>query len=107
MEYFLSGSTRPAFEPVITGAILFYAPSFAPTLLPSRNYLSEQKSELRGNLWDPWPQNPYYDNAEKHSSEDMQNLMIIQQFASTLIANLQDLDPEISKKVNEDFWNLV
>jgi hypothetical protein len=40
-------------------------------------------------------------------SEDIQNLMTIEKFASTLLENMQDLDPVIANKVNENFWNLV
>lgn len=107
MAEILSGGTASTFVKAATAALLIYAPVFEPTLLPSKNYLPEQKSDAREISWNPWPQNPYYDNAKNYSSEDLKNLMIIQEFASTLVANLQELDPEISRKVNEDFWNLV
>lgn len=91
-----------------TAALLISsAPMHESTLLPSRNHLTAKGQTLKKKYsWEQLPSNPYYDYTGMYS-EDIQNYIVVQNFASSLLENIQDLDPAIAKKVNETFWNLI
>lgn len=36
-----------------------------------------------------------------------QNIKVIHKFASNLLENIEDLDPEFSKVIDENYWNLI
>lgn len=96
-KYFLSA----------TAALLIStAPLNESSLLPSKNYSIEEGGTLKKYPWEQLADNPYYDYTGKHS-EDIHNLIVIHNFASTLLENIQDLDPEIAKQVSKNFWNLI
>lgn len=41
------------------------------------------------------------------SNTNADKLEIIHQFASTLLENIEDLDPEFSQVIDENYWDLI
>lgn len=90
-----------------TAALLMSsAPVSDRTLMPSNNCAIDHVETVKKYPWEQLTANPYYDFTGTHS-EDIQNMITVEKFASTLLENMQDLDPLIANKVNEEFWNLI
>ena len=90
-----------------TAALLISsAPVSERTLMPSRNCAIDHGETLKKYPWEQLAANPYYDFTGIHS-EDIQHLMAVEKFASALLEKMQDLDPAIANKINENFWNLI
>lgn len=71
------------------------------TLLPSKNY--DLSMELC--LFHPWEEDfikNLFEEAELYSK-----FQIIQEFATKLIENTEDLNPKYAKLVNKHFWDLI
>jgi hypothetical protein len=49
----------------------------------------------------------YYELMDAEQSREVEHFKIIQSFASNLLDNIKDLDPEFSKVIDEQFWDLV
>jgi hypothetical protein len=80
--------------------ILFLLPSLNLPI-PSNNYTLSTSSELSKLL----PNENRYEFADS-SSEDAERLSILRDFADKLLGNTKDMDPEIAKIVNDNFWDL-
>jgi len=49
----------------------------------------------------------YYQLVGKEQAIDLEQIDIIHKFASNILDNIKDLDPEFSKTVDENFWDLI
>lgn len=75
------------------------------SLVPSKNYT------LPINYGDTYSRekdfyNPYYQISEVDQTA-LSKIEALYTFASKLIAQSQDLHPEFSKSINDNFWDLV
>jgi hypothetical protein len=75
------------------------------SLVPSKNYnfpINYADTYSRENVFS----NPYYQIAEVDQTL-LSKAEALYAFASKLIAQSQDLPPEFSKSINDNFWDLV
>jgi len=49
----------------------------------------------------------YYGVSSEEQKRAADQIEIIHQFASNILDNIKDLDPEFSKTVDENFWDLI
>lgn len=49
----------------------------------------------------------YYQIINPDQAEMLEQIDIIHKFASSILDNIKDLDPEFSKTVDENFWDLI
>lgn len=49
----------------------------------------------------------YYQLVGKEQAVALEQIDIIHKFASNILDNIKDLDPEFSKTVDENFWGLI
>lgn len=49
----------------------------------------------------------YYQLVGKDQAVALEQIDTIHQFASNILDNIKDLDPEFSKTVDENFWDLI
>jgi hypothetical protein len=91
--------------PATTALLISIAPLNEQTILHGQDYSTPPKVASQDHCWDELSRNltiPYFTY-----SKDIQQLEIIQNFAKNLIENMEELDPAIAEKVNENFWDLI
>ena len=49
----------------------------------------------------------YYELLNNEQSTALEQVDIIHKFASDILDNIKDLDPDFSKTVDENFWDLI
>lgn len=49
----------------------------------------------------------YYRIIDRDETVRLEQIDIINKFASSILDNIKDLDPEFSKTVDENFWDLI
>ena len=49
----------------------------------------------------------YYQLVRKEQTVTLEQIDIIHKFASNILDNIKDLEPEFSKTVDENFWDLI
>jgi len=86
-----------------TAAVLCYsymvgAPATNPVDLVSLNAQFQAPSEMNFD---------YYQLIDKDQAAALEQIDVIHQFASNLLDNIKDLEPEFSKTVDENFWDLI
>ncbi|MDY6894574.1 MAG: hypothetical protein SVO01_04025 [Thermotogota bacterium] len=85
-----------------TAAVLCYsymgAPPTNPVDLASLNTQLQAPSEMNFD---------YYQLIDKDQSAALEQIDVIHQFASNILDNIKDLEPEFSKTVDENFWDLI
>lgn len=85
-----------------TAAILCYSYLGAPAI----NHI--EFSTFNININAPKEMNfDYYQLIDKDQAVSLEQIDIIHQFASNILNNIKDLDPEFSKTVDENFWDLI
>lgn len=93
--------------------LMFIAGGVATAALLSYSHIGMEKSESAtahyfGQGRAPEDMNfDYYEILDKQQSREVQQFRIVQSFASDLLANIKDLDPEFSKVVDDHFWDLA
>lgn len=86
-----------------TAAVLCYSYIGSPTLNPvnfSHNIDSKVNVPPEMNF-------DYYQLVDNDQATTFKQIDIIHQFASTLLDNIKDLDPDFSKTVDQNFWDLI
>ena len=85
-----------------TAAVLCYsymgAPAINPNNLPNLNIQLKAPTEMNFD---------YYQLIDKDQAATLEQIDIIHHFASNIIDNIKDLEPEFSKTVDENFWDLI
>lgn len=84
-----------------TAAIMYYSHIGTEPTTAGPDYHFEQALAPEGMAFD------YYELVNEEQSKEFEHFRIIQSFASNLLGNIKDLDPEFSKVVDEHFWDLV
>jgi len=84
-----------------TAAILYYSHIGMESPKAAPDYHFEQALAPDGMAFD------YYEVMNEEQSKEVEHFRIIQCFASNLLGNIKDLDPEFSKVVDDHFWDLV
>lgn len=87
---------------VTTAAVLCYSYLGAPTDNPvdfcSLNVQLKAPTEMNFD---------YYQLIDKDQAIAIEQIDVIHQFASNILDNIKDLEPEFSKTVDENFWDLI
>jgi predicted LPLAT superfamily acyltransferase len=87
---------------VTTAAVLCYSYLGAPAANPVDFYI------LNVQLKAPTEMNfDYYQLIDKDQAIAIEQIDVIHQFASNILDNIKDLEPEFSKTVDENFWDLI
>lgn len=85
-----------------TAAVLCYsymgAPAINPVDFPNLNVQLKAPTEMNFD---------YYQLIDKEQSAALGQIDVIHQFASNILNNIKDLEPEFSKTVDENFWDLI
>ena len=85
-----------------TAAVLCYSyigvPAINPDNLPNLNIQFEAPTEINFD---------YYQLIDKTQATILEQIDIIHHFASNILDNIKDLEPEFSKTVDENFWDLI
>jgi len=77
------------------------------SLLPSQNYaIPNATVELR-RTWEEKELEIPYNIEQDERSEVLQKITLLHEVASRLMEDSEDLEPEIVKLVDEEFWNLI
>lgn len=85
-----------------TAAVLCYSYMGAPAINPV------DFSNLNVPLKAPIEMNfDYYQLIDKDQAAALGQIDVIHQFASNILDNIKDLEPEFSKTVDENFWDLI
>lgn len=85
-----------------TAAVLCYSYMGAPTV----NHVDF--ASLDAQLKAPAEMNfDYYQLIDKDQAVALKQIDVIHQFASNILDNIKDLEPEYSKTVDENFWDLI
>ena len=50
---------------------------------------------------------PYKINRKEIDHKDNEKMLILQDFATKILANIEDLEPDIITAINENIWDLV
>lgn len=87
-------------QQLTSSAILLLSPFLNTSLNPSINYPFVKMSVEPYML----PETVY--NFAGPVQLDHRKLNLIEQFATNLIANTHDLEPDLARVLNEDFWHL-
>lgn len=87
---------------VTTASVLCYSYPGAPTANPvdfcSLNVQLKAPTEMNFD---------YYQLIDKDQAIAIEQIDVIHQFASNILDNIKDLEPEFSKTVDENFWDLI
>lgn len=86
-----------------TAAVLCYSYIGAPAINPvnfSNNIDTQVKAPAEMNF-------DYYQVIDKDQATTFKQIDIMHQFASNLLDNIKDLDPDFSKTVDQNFWDLI
>jgi hypothetical protein len=87
---------------VATAAVLFYYYMGSPAVNPV------DFSIVNVQLRVPAEMNfDYYQISDKDQAAALGQIDVIHQFASNILDNIKDLEPEFSKTVDENFWDLI
>jgi len=85
-----------------TAAVLCYsyigAPATNPVDLAGINAQLQAPAEMNFD---------YYQLIDKDQAAALEQIDVIHQFASNILDNIKDLEPEFSKTVDENFWDLI
>ncbi len=85
-----------------TTAVLCYSYIGAPAVNPV------DFSSLKVQLKAPAEMNfDYYQLIDNDQATALEQIDVIHQFASNILDNIKDLEPEFSKTVDENFWDLI
>lgn len=49
----------------------------------------------------------YYQVQDIEHTDTLSKIEVVHRFASTILENIEDLEPEFSKTVDENFWDLI
>ncbi len=90
--------------PATATILVTIAPLDGSMILPSENYSVQYGCQKYD--WDQLPQNRFYRYKDAYL-KDMDHLVIIKKFAKSMIENMEDLDPEISDMVSDNFWEMI
>lgn len=75
-----------------------------PIPIPTKKYKTRiTSSEYQ---WEELLRTQHY-NIDRQEHESFQQIEIIQEFALKLLQNCKEMDSEIAKVVNENFWDLL
>ena len=85
----------------VTAAVLCYSHIGMETVNADQDYYFHHAQAPEGMSFD------YYQIINEEQSKEVEQFKIIQSFASNLIENIKDLDPEFSRTVDKHFWDLV
>lgn len=85
-----------------TAAVLCYSYLGSPTInaFDLSNYDVQIKAPS-GITFD------YYQLISKDQADSLRQIDAIHQFASNVLGNIKDLEPEFSKTVDKNFWDLI
>jgi hypothetical protein len=87
---------------VATAAVLCYSYLGAPIM----NSIDLYRVDAQINA--PKEMNfDYYQLMNPEQALALEQIDIIHQFTSNILNNIKDLDPDFSKNVDENFWNLI
>ncbi len=89
---------------VATAAVLYYSYIGAPSMTPvdfSRGI------DLKVRIPDEMSFDYYQAIDKDEKTASRRQIEVIHRFASNLLENIKDLDPEFSKTVDENFWDLI
>ncbi len=87
---------------VTTAAVLYYSYMGSPSANPV------DFSILHVQLKAPAEMNfDYYQLMDKDQTVALEQIDVIHQFASNILDNIKDIEPEFSKTVDEHFWDLI
>ena len=78
-----------------------------PSLLPSQNYEIPNASVEFRHSWEEKELELPYSIEQDERSEILQRINLLHDVASQLMENSEELEPEIVKLVDEEFWNLI
>lgn len=85
-----------------TAAVLCYsymgAPTMNPDNLPNLDTIHKVPAEMNFDC---------YQLIDKTQATVLEQIDIIHHFASNILDNIKDLEPEFSKTVDENFWDLI
>ncbi len=84
-----------------TAAIMCYSHIGMESPTAGPGYYFEDVRAPEGMAFD------YYELINEEQIKEIERFRIIQSFASNLLGNIKDLDPEFSKVVDDHFWDLV
>ncbi len=85
-----------------TAAVLCYSYLGAPAINPV------DLANLNVQIKAPKAMNfDYYQLVRKEQTVTLEQIDIIHKFASNILDNIKDLEPEFSKTVDENFWDLI
>lgn len=86
----------------VTAAVLYYSYLGAPATINTTTVNPNiQISAPTGIKYD------YYQIVNPDQAVMLEQIDIIHKFASSILDNIKDLDPEFSKTVDENFWDLI
>jgi len=85
----------------VTAAVLCYSQIGMETLNVDQDYFFHHARAPEGMSFD------YYQLINEEQAGEVEQFKIIQSFASNLIENTKDLDPEFSRTVDRHFWDLI
>ncbi len=94
---------RNTLNSVVTAAVLCYSHIGAPAINPV-NFSSNIEMQVE---IPPEMNFDYYQEINRDQAVIFKQIDIIHQFASNLLDNIKELDPEYSKTVDENFWDLI
>lgn len=85
-----------------TAAVLCYSYMGASAVNPVNfsNLAAQLKAPAEMNF-------DYYQIIGKEQAAALEQIDVIHQFASNILDNIKDLEPEFSKTVDENFWDLI
>ena len=86
---------------VVTAAVLCYSHAGMETAGTNMDYHFQHAKAPEGMNFD------YYQLINEEQAREVEQFTIIQSFASNLLENIKDLDPEFSRTVDKHFWDLV
>jgi len=78
------------------------------SLNPAGHYIQQIDPEVPRYSGEGQFDNPYYSTVlAKDETERLANLQIASRFATNLLENIHDIEPEYAELVNDNFWDLI
>lgn len=85
----------------VSAAVLCYSHIGSPQLDWNQEEITQHAEAPEGMSLD------YYEILDTEQTRETEQFKALQSFASNLLGNVKDMDPDFSKTVDDHFWDLV
>lgn len=100
--------TQIMVEPIPSAAIFWYGRTRPPIRIPTdvvKCVVEKSRLPSTREYWEDLLSNPYY-SVKLREHEIIEHLDILHRFSSRLLDKSREIEPEIARIINENFWDL-